>query len=73
MKQEGKEANRGHFNERVTAVGTQGSALLGTQEEQKSEGEREADLPDGRKEQRAGRSSSLSQTLDFSKDTEVGI
>ena len=73
MKQEGKEANAGRINERVTAVGTQGSALLGTREEQKSEGERESGLPGGSKEPRAGRSSSLSQPLDFNKDTDVDI
>lgn len=73
MKQEGKEANTGHINEQVTAVGTQGSARLGTQEEQKSEGEREADLPGGGKEMRTGRSRSLSQPLDFSKCAEVDI
>lgn len=43
------EANTGSANEQAAAVGTQASALLGTQEEQKSEGEREADLPGGRK------------------------
>lgn len=45
--QEGKEASTGHSNEQVTAVGTRGSTLLGTWEEQKSKEEREADLPEG--------------------------